>query len=687
MMKNGFIFSLLLLVLFQTHAQKTIGAYKIASKPVIDGIIDSSYLASPDSATNFIQLEPQKGLKATQKTVVYFAYDSLYIYVAFKCYQDPGDIVAKIQTRDVLSKSDDNVLLQIDTYNDNRSAYGFSLNPLGSQTDFIITDDGRNLDVNWDTEWEGVAIIDDDGWTAEYAIPFKSIKYKKGSTDWGINFGRIIRNNFETVYWSGAMTQDFRISESGLLSGVKTPARKMGLILFPYATLRYENNDFNETYDKFTPSLGGDVRFQISSNASADITINPDFATVEADQEQINLTRYELSYPEKRLFFLEGNEMYSTRIRTFYSRRIEDIAAGAKVSGKVGAYNFNVLSVRSLEIEEEDEPPAFFTAARVKRDVLKSSMVGLTYADKTWNNGYSRSVSGDYLFNLGEKWKLTGQFVTSFPGDFWSSSAFFVRFARENNIYHYHIRYSDVGDNFMENINETGFIRDDDRRELDGDIEYRWWLQNNVFEYIQLVSANNIFWSQKGVLRSWYVTEYVNFYFRNKFNITYSYNNEFKNEFRLIKKNFYNHKHSLGLGYNTDEWSSARLQYTFGKNFDRDFYLITGDVSFKVSDKFSMELTSNYVNFSPDTTNSTTLINVVSAQYYFTKDLWVKVFAQNSTNIERIYVYGMFGWRFKPPFGAIYLIYTRDQMQMLPGENREQADIFFLKFTYPIRIL
>jgi len=683
MMKNGLIFSLLLLVLFQTHAQKTIGAYKIASTPVIDGIIDSIYLASPYSATNFIQLEPEKGLKATQKTVVYFAYDSLYIYVAYKCYQNPEDIVAKIQTRDVLSKSDDNVLLQIDTYNDNRSAYGFLLNPLGSQTDFIITDDGRNLDVNWDTEWEGVAIIDDDGWTAEFAIPFKSIKYKKGSTDWGINFGRVIRSNFETAYWSGSMTQDFRISESGLLTGVKTPARKMGLILFPYTTLRYENNDFNETYDKFTPSVGGDIRFQISSNASADITINPDFATVEADQEQINLTRYELSYPEKRLFFLEGNEMYKTRIRTFYSRRIEDIAAGAKVSGKVGAYNFNVLSVRSLEIKEDDEPPAFFTAARVKRDVLKSSMVGLTYADKTWKDGSSRSISGDYLFNLGDKWKLTGQFVTSFPGDFWSSSAFFVRFARENNIFHYHIRYSDVGDNFMENVNETGFIRDDDRRELDGDIEYRWWLQNNVFEYIEVVSANNIFWSQKGILRSWYLTEYVNFYFRNKFNITYSYNNEFK----LFEKEYYNHKHAVSLGYNTDEWSSARLKYTFGKNFDRDFYLITGDVSFKVSDKFSIEISANYVNFDPDTTNSTTLINVVSAQYYFTKDLWVKVFAQNSTNIERIYVYGLFGWRFKPPFGAVYLIYTRDQMQILPEDPGQQADIFFLKFTYPIKIL
>ncbi len=682
MMKHIFILSILLVVFFQTHAQKTISAYKIAEAPAIDGIIDSSYFAAPDSAVNFIQLEPEKGLKATQKTVVYFGYDSLYIYVAFKCYQDPKDIVAKIQSRDVLSKSDDNVLLQIDTYNDNRSAYGFLLNPLGSQTDFIITDDGRNLDINWDTEWKSAAIISDDGWTAEFAIPFKSIKYKKGSTDWGINFGRIIRNNFETVYWSGAMTQDFRISESGLLTDLKTPARKSGLVLFPYGTLRYENNDITETYDKFTPAIGGDIRFQISSNVSADITVNPDFATVEADQDQINLTRYELSYPEKRLFFQEGNEMYQTRIRTFYSRRIEDISYGAKLSGKIGAYNFNVLSVRSLEIEEVNEPPAFFTAARVKRDVLKSSMVGLTYADKTWKNGYSRSISGDYLLNLGKTWRLTGQFVTSFPGDFKSSSAFFMRFARENNIYHYHIRYSDLGENFMENVNETGFVRDDDRRELDGAIEYKWWLQNKVFEYIEVVSDNNIFWSQKGVLRSWYLIEYVNFYFRNKFNVTYTYNNEFK----LYEKKYYNHKHAFSVGYNTDEWSRARLKYTFGKNFDRDFHLVSGDVSFKISDKFSLEFSSNYLKFNPDTTNSSTFINVITAQYYFTKDLWIKVFAQNNTNIDRIYVYGLIGWRFKPPFGAVYLIYTRDQMQLLPDENKLQADIFFLKLTYPIRL-
>ncbi|MEN8226243.1 MAG: DUF5916 domain-containing protein [Bacteroidota bacterium] len=681
-MKKLLFFYCLLLFSFYSYAQKSITASRVTHSPLVDGIIDNSYYTAADSAVDFVQLEPQKGMAASRRTVVYFMYDSLKIYVAFKCFQEAESVVSRIQTRDQLSKSDDVALLQIDTYNDNRTAYAFMLNPLGSQTDFVITDDGRTTDVNWDTKWESAAKVHERYWVAEFSIPFNSFNYKKGSTNWGINFGRIIRENFETAYWSGSMTQDFRISESGMLINIQTPRRKTSLMLFPYGTMRYENNDFTETYDKFTPNIGGDIRLQIGSSASADITINPDFATVEADQEKINLTRYELSYPEKRIFFLEGNEMYRTRIRTFYSRRIEDIAFGGKTSGKLGPYSFNLLSVRSLEIEEDSMPPAFFTAARVKRDVLKSSFVGLTYADKTWKDGYARSISGDYLFNLGEKWKLTGQFVTSFPGDFRSSSAFFVRFARENNIYHYHIRFTSIGDKFMDNVNQTGFIRDDDRLELDGDVEYKWWLQNNIFEYIEVVSANNVFWSQKGVLRSWYVTEFVNFYFRNKFNITYAYNNEYK----LFEKDYFNHRHSFSLGYNTDEWSNARAGYTFGRNFDRDFYLITGEVNFKVSDKLSFELSSDYVNFTPDTTNSSTLINVVAAQYYFTKDIWVKVFAQNSTNIERIYIYGLFGWRFKPPFGAVYLIYTRDQMQAALNGGTDQADIFFIKLTYPIKV-
>jgi len=402
-----------------------------------------------------------------------------------------------------------------------------------------------------------------------------------------------------------------------------------------------------------------------------------------------------LSYPEKRLFFQEGNEMFGTRIRTFYSRRIQDIGFGGKLNGKIGKYQINALNTRSLSIPEENEPAAFYTAARVKRDFLKSSVIGATFVDKTTDTSFTRSISTDYVLNLNETWKLTGQFVGSTPGDiaenlkgdFRDNSAWFVRFARENNIYHYHIRYTEIGNKFQDNVNQTGFITDDNRREMDSDISYKWWLKNNTFEYIAVETRNNVFWNlSDGPLRSWYITESVNFYFKNKFNFEYSYNNEFKaKDDVLYEKDFRNHKHTFTLGYNTDEWSHASVSYTTGDNFDRDLNLISGGARVKLFENLSLSYSTNYLHYNPDPGNRSTFLNVITANYNFTKDLWLKVFAQNSTKNDNIYFYGLMGWRFKPPFGALYLIYSHDQYADEIGLPK--TDNFFLKLTYPISIV
>ena len=448
----------------------------------------------------------------------------------------------------------------------------------------------------------------------------------------------------------------------------------MKLSVFPYISV------FKTTGEKWNADAGGDINWQITSNVSLNSTINPDFATVEADEQRINLTRYELSYPEKRLFFQEGNEMYNTRIKTFYSRRIQDIDFGNRLTGKVGKTQFNILNVKSPEMSD-DEPATFFTTARAKVDFLKSSSMGFTFVDKSWDDGFTRSLSVDYVMNLGKLWQLTGQFVGSAPGDFWSHSAWYLRFARENNIYHYHLRYSQTGENFRENVNQTGFVTDDDRREIDSDVTYKWWLKNNTFEYIDFQSMNNIFWSISNTLRSWYITEMVNFYFKNKFNFEYAYNNEFK----LYEKEYYNHKNSFSLGYNTDEWSHALVNYTTGYNYDRNFDLYTGGAQVKLFQNLSLSYTANILKFVPDDDNNSTFINVVTANYNFTKDLWLKLFAQNSTKDESIYFYGLVGWRFKPPFGAVYVIYSHDQYGEEAG--MPDTDNFFVKLTYPITIL
>lgn len=662
----------LLLVFSDIQAQKSIDIFALDSPPNVDGVFDVKTWKGAASANGFVQMEPELGSTATEKTEAYFGWFKDKIYFTINCYQS-SPVIAKSQSRDALSKNDDLIAIILDTYNDNRSAYLFATNPLGIQIDAKINDDGRNEDINWDTEWKCEVRTFDGGWCAEFEIPFKSLKYKNGIEEWGINFGRVIRSNFETSYWSGTLSDDFRISQGGKVQGIQTPRSKMKLSIFPYLSV------FKTTAEDWQLDGGGDVSWQISPNISFNGTINPDFATVEADQQQINLTRYELRYPEKRFFFQEGNEMYNTRIKTFYSRRIQDIDFGGRLNGKIGKTQFNVLNVKTPDLSAE-EPGTWFSAARAKVDFLESSSLGLTLVDKTWDDGYTRSLSLDYMMNLGKFWKLTGQLVGSAPGNLWDHSAWFMRFARENNVYHVHFRYTEIGKDFRENVNQTGFITDDDRREVDSDISYKWWFKNNTFQYIEVETRNNVFWSlETGDLRSWNFTNEVNFYFKNKINFEYSYNNEYK----LFETEFFNHKQSFELGYNTDEWSHALISYTTGDNFDRHFHLTSGGGRVKLFQNLSLSYTANILEFSPDADENSTFINVLTANYNFTNDLWLQIFAQNNTKNENVYFYGKLGWRFKPPFGALYLIYSHDQYENeIPTTNN-----FFVKLTYPISLV
>lgn len=669
-MKRSLVILFLAFILSSAYSQNSIRAYRLDKAITIDGIFEPDKWLLADSATSFVQMEPSIGEPSSETTVAWFGYDESNIYAVIKCYQT-SPIIGRNQSRDGLSKSDDLAALLIDTYNDNRTGYGFFVNPLGTQIDIKINDDGRTQDLNWDTEWLCEAGEFKGGWCAEFSIPFSSLKYKKGLEEWGINFGRVIKSNFETAFWSGPPTADFRISQAGRASGIEVPGPKMRFKLFPYASL------FSTSGEKINADAGLDAEWQINPNISLNGTYNPDFATVEADQVKINLTRYELSYPEKRLFFQEGNEMYSTRIKSFYSRRIQDINYGARFNGKIGDYQFNALNVGSPEIIDGDGA-SFFSVARVKKDILESSTMGITMVDKSWKGGFTRSLGLDYTLNLGKTWKLTGQFVGSAPGNFRESGAGFMRFAKENNIYHYHIRVSSIGENFRENVNQTGYIRDDDKKEIDFEGTYKFWLSRSFIKYIDVGSNNNIFWSQSGTLRSWALDNWANVYLNNRFNFKYKYNKEYK----LYEKDFYNHRHEFNLGYNTEEWSNIGLGFTTGRNFDSDFYLLSTSTRFKLFQNLSISYSAQLLNFKPDLENRSTLINVLTTNYNFNKDLWIKAFVQNSKANEKAYIYGMFGWRFKPPFGALYLIYSHDQFRM--EEDFIKLDNFFIKLTYPI---
>lgn len=692
---------LLISVIFLSisEGQKSLSTPVVASSPVIDGVISPGEWDASLPASGFTQMEPDKGSEASVQTRVYTVSDSLTIYFAFECRQGPENpVTANIQMRDKVMGGDDAVILVIDTYGDNRSAYGFTVNPLGTQTDYKITDDGRNINYEWDVEWKASASATPQGWVCEVAIPFASLKYKSSMNAWGVNFGRILVSNSEIAWWSGEMSDNYRISQGGNITGIIPPSRPKRLLIFPYASLRFEDSDITGSHNKLIPDAGGDILLNISSNLSLNATVNPDFASVEGDRVQIDLSGWEINFPEKRLFFQEGNEMFSMRYQPFYSRRIGDISYGAKFTGKAGRYAMNVLNVRSVEDLEEGKPAAFFTAARVKADVFKSSTLGAIFVDKSdFDTTFSRSFGLDWVMNPGERWKITGQLLGSYPGDLLKHSGGFLRIANETNKYHVHIRYTRLGEEMKDNINQTGFLSDDDRHELDADLNYTFWLNNNFLRYIRVSAGNKVYWGIDGNLRGYTFRDYIRFYLTNRFSYRLYYDNRYQIRSTTDGTGnpqdigFYNYFYENQIGYNTDASSHAAISYTFGRNFHRKMNMLSGGFSVQPVSKLNVRYDMSWLNFEPDTIaysdirlEHSTLLNILTLDYYFTNNLWLRLFAQHNSYNERIYLYGQFGWRFKPPFGALYLIYAGNNYFDHDEKRYYDHQTVFLKFTYPI---
>ena len=680
MTKIKYIFIIIVLLIISiVYPQNTLVVTTLDEPIKIDGLLETVW-EQADSTSNFTQLEPVKNSKATRETVVRVAQYNNYLYFSFKCFIVKNDqIVARIQQRDQLKSSDDIVSVLLDTYNDRRTSLLFQINALGTLTDAKIIDDGADKDILWDAEWEATTSITEDYWIVEIRIPYKSLQYDPISTIWGINFGRTIRSNKEIIWWS-PVTENYRVSQSGTITGI-IPLNDNNLNIYPYWTLRYENNEIVGENSTLENNMGLDLKYNFQTNILSNITVNPDFATVEGDEEEINLTPWEISFPEKRIFFQDGNEMFDTRILTFYSRRIGDLQFGGKIIGKVGKNQFNILSAKTKNNIEYTNAQAWFNAFRIKRDIFKKSTLGLTYSDKITKSNNTRSLSVDYALSLGEDWKLTGQFVGSALGAFKPHSAWFMRFAKENNIYHYHMRYSDIGKNFKDNINEMGYIQDDDRREIDFDMRYRFWLNKNV-KYIDISGKNKVFWSQENILRSWDIKYAIKWHLNNRFSIE----TEYKNDYKLLDNKYYNYYYLFEFGYNTDEAAFLNFELQTGKYLDQLYKLWVIETEFQLFKKLSVTYESHILKYTPNSLLSSTTINVIGVDYFFNKNLWVHLFSQYNSQSNNFYFYGMFGWRFKPPFGAVYLILNNDNFEDDLSLKQLNKQIVFLKLTLPLNI-
>jgi hypothetical protein len=658
-------------------AEPRIEAPLFAENPVIDGVLDEAVWTTAATAGDFVQFEPEFGVASPFRTEVLIGYTSETLYVAFRNIDpEPGRIAAAVTSRDGELERDDSVAVLLDTNHDRRTGYFFGTNLLGVQTDGKIADNGRNVDDRWDAAWECASSRTDDGWTTEFAFPLRMLRFAGGEdTTWGINFLRLVPRRLETSLWSGPGESEWRVSDFGVLAGLDVGQQGLKkFAVIPYGLVSAEKD--GEVDTKF----GGDIRVRIKSDLSADVTINPDFALIEADVEEINLSRFELSLQEKRPFFLEGIEMYNQRIRQFYSRRIGDISAGGKIVGGLGGFEIAAIATRAdLELEEDDAQStteADYTVLRVQRGVFGPSTIGLLAANRRADGEDQGSIGADMTLFFSETLGMTGQFLRSHGPTNDGTIGWFLRPAYDSATTHFHVRYTSLDEGLQDNVNAVGFLKDDDRREFDTNFKHQFWFQNSAFENLEGKVNYNRYWSQEGVLRSWELDADIELVMTSGWQFELGY----QDEFELFEKEYRNSLTSFEFGYDNRQGRSAFLEVGTGTNYDSDLLLTTFRAEFRISSAWGFEYEVTWLELDPDPELESTWIHVLRSSYYFTNDLFVSLFLQTNSVISKENVQLLGVWRFKPPFGSLQLAYQRGTSEF--GEPSEQGDTVFTKLSW-----
>ena len=460
---------------YQLHIHKTNSPIKI------DGVIDDSAWQNLEVAGNFYMVLPMDSSHARVRTEVMMTYDEKNIYIAAICYlPKPGRYMVESLRRDFVFGKNDNFLLFMDTYDDQTNGFSFGANAAGAQWDGTMYEGGK-VDLSWENKWQSSVKNYPDKWVWEAAFPFKTLRYKKGIKEWGVNFSRLDIKMAEKSAWAPVPRQfpTASLAYSGtLVWDEPPPTAGPNISLIPYA-LGKMTRDFN-TKDgtKYQTEFGGDAKIAVSSALNLDLTVNPDFSQVEVDQQVTNLNRYELFFPEKRQFFLENGDQFSNfgypAIRPFFSRRIglnAPIRFGARMSGKLDKnWRMGIMDMQTGAVDSVSLPAENFAVVALQRKVFARSNLGFIFINKQAIDydpsiDSNKTVYSKYNRNLGLEYNLASS------NNLWTGKALFIKSFSPNKkgddyTFAGHLQYASrkwmifwenehVGKNF---VAETGYV-------------------------------------------------------------------------------------------------------------------------------------------------------------------------------------------------------------------------------------
>ena len=518
-------------------------ATRIAEPIIVDGQLDDPAYQQIQAISGFVQQLPDEGEPATEPTDVWLLFDDQNVYLSARCWDShPERMIANERTRDARAIwRNEMVSVLFDTFHDRRNGFSFGVTPLGGLIDNVVTDE-RDVNLDWNTVWDAQANIFDQGWTFEMVIPFKSLRFPEGGGEqvWGINISRRVQWKNENSYLSPVpRSLDRRgmlqVSAAATMVGIETPANLRNLEIKPYAisgaltdrdAVPVQSNDL-------TGDVGLDVKYGVTQSLIADFTANTDFAQVEADEQQVNLTRFSLFFPEKREFFLEGQGIFAfgdpaptTRRRDvrpsdtpvmFFSRRIGleggepvPIKAGGRMTGRAGAYSVGLLNIQTGDSEAADALSTNFSVVRLKRDVLRRSNVGVIYTRRSRladGDGVNQVYGADLNLRFYDTVGLSTYYAKSdTPGLDGSDASYRGRFEYNGDRYGVELEHLTVDEDFNP---EIGFLRRDDFRRNFAQLRFSPrpysipWLRRLIFQssYDYITDTAGVLTTREGKLR------------------------------------------------------------------------------------------------------------------------------------------------------------------------------------------
>jgi hypothetical protein len=694
-------------------------AIRLIVAPVIDGnVLDDPAWRGAEPITDFWQIKPDAGQPATQQTAIYIGYTDTALHIGIVAYDDePLEIISTDSRRDSSLDDTDSVKIMIDGLLDRQNGYIFGTNPAGIEYDGQIEREGAGqfvfggeggFNLNWDAPWTVRSEVSDIGWSAEMEIPFTSLRFGTGEIqEWGFNVERSIRRNNEIAFWA-PMSQNrniYRVSEAGSIQGIEVP-RQRNLQFTPYVLAKSrEGLDLpgTETDQEF----GFDIKYSITPSLTLDATYNTDFAQVEVDDQQVNLDRFSLFFPEKRPFFLENAGQFTVgnpqEAELFFSRRIgiaDDqvvpIDGGLRLSGKIGGTtNVGLLFMQSEEVAGI-APENQYSVARVNQELPNRSSIGFLIVDRSGNGSddQNQTYSVDGRWGIGDNLLLQGWAAkTETPGLTGRDDAFSAGADYNNADWSMGLSYAQVGADFNP---EVGFLSRDNYRRVEGRILRRIRPDNlwNLFEIRPHISYRG-FWDFDGFQETGFIHFDSHWEFQTGAEIHTGYNitkDGVTEPFDIvpgvtIQPGTYDHG-ELALVFLGDESKPLNfsLRTTVGGRFGGDRVSLRPTVRFRIGDKFSSEFAYDYNDFDLPVPGGDFTANLIRLRlsYSFTPKILLQLLSQYNEIDDRVSTNLRFSWLQSANTG-LFLVYNEVDESGLGALPRGRE--FIIKYSHIFDVL